>query len=163
VRKTTKTSKAKKTVKRVRKRQKMQPENPVGADLLQKHYNHTNESAPDSIESWDAQSNNPPPKSPHSHPSFLICTVGMAPACMSRHCRAIRAELRTNWTHRMVTPSIRRRFRRHHRHRTRGERRTSAVTGAADWLASSGSHLCLSNCSGQGLRSPLYTRIYTSF
>jgi hypothetical protein len=26
-----------------------QIENPVGTDLLQKHYNHTNESAPDSV------------------------------------------------------------------------------------------------------------------
>jgi hypothetical protein len=48
VRKATKTSKAKKTVKRVKKRQKMQPENPVGTDLLQKHYNHTNERSSDS-------------------------------------------------------------------------------------------------------------------
>ena len=32
------------SAKRVKKRQKMQPENPVGTDLLQKYYNHTNES-----------------------------------------------------------------------------------------------------------------------
>jgi hypothetical protein len=43
VRKTARTSKAKKTVRRVKKRQKMQPEDPVGTDPLQKHYNHTNE------------------------------------------------------------------------------------------------------------------------
>lgn len=76
-----------------------------------------------------------------------------------RHYSSTDRSLRLSWLM-VVTPSARHWFRRHHRHlyflrsssssssSSSGSRRrrTSAVTRAAAWLESSGSHLCLSNC-----------------
>jgi hypothetical protein len=44
-----------------------------------------NESAPDSIESRDARSNSPPPKSAHRLPYVFVGTVDMARTCMGWH------------------------------------------------------------------------------